>query len=187
MFQKREAVWTVFISSVNSVNSVNSLWHSATFIWYFFLSKQIYFIQSKLVYRHFRILDEAWLCRILYGMMLFCFMLKDLIDFKKIGQCSLGSSWIIDVLWRSSRSRRCSLLNILDSTQSKIILSCRWKQHILQMYTYQLNGDDLHKVGKYWVESRRPNHCSLWGPSASLKDALRHFSMKLKSVCLLDK
>ena len=57
--------------------------------------------------------------------------------FQKIGQCSLGSSWIIDVLWRSSRSRRCSLLNILDSTQSKIILS------------FQLNGDDLHKVGKY--------------------------------------
>ena len=55
--------------------------------------------------------------------------------FQKIGQCSLGSSWIIDVLWRSSRSRRCSLLNILESTQSKIIHSCRWKQHILQMYT----------------------------------------------------
>ena len=152
-----------------------------------FFSFKTNIFHTNQVGRHFRILDEAWLCRILYGMMLFCFMLKDWIDLKKIGQFSLGSSWIIDVLWRSSRSRRCSLLNILDSTQSKIILSCRWKQHILQMYTYQLNGDDLHKVGKYWVESRRPNHCCLWGPSASLKDALRHFSMKLKTVCLLDK
>ena len=77
------------------------------------------------------------------------FYAEGLNTFKKIAQFSLGSSWIIDVLGRSTRGRRCSLLNILDSTKSKITLSCRWKQHILQMYTNQLNGDDLHKVGKY--------------------------------------